>query len=815
MLGWLWRDLRFGLRSLRKDLRLSLLAILALALGIGATTVIFSVTDSILLEPYPYKNQDRTTVIFIHDVNRPADNGRYVFSVPEFMDLRDQNHVFEQITGNRTLDVLYTNQEGTQVFDGNQVTYNRFDVLGAKVYLGRAFTAQDDQPGAPPVFVMSDKLWAAQFNRDPSIVGTTLTLNGEPMTLLGIVDRRFLPNERDIIMAARISSDNALDRRNGNIPIYFEPIGILKRGVSPTAASADFDVIVRRRAQAFPQEYPKQFKVLARPLTDLTAGQFKGTLYLLMAAVTLLLLIACSNVANLLLARATAREREIAIRASMGAGRARLIRQLLVESFILATAGCLLGCLLAYFGLKGVANAIPRDMIPTQAQIALHPAVLWFALSITSLTTLLCGLAPAIHAVRGELYAHLTGTGKGVNTGYRHGKLRAALVIAEVALSILLLGGAGLMMRTLFALEHQDLGFAPANILVLRLPLPKGRYDTAEQHKIFFDQVLARVKALPGVAAATASTGLPPFDGIGGEVTVPGKTHSERWEALVQLCSDTYFQTLGLRLLRGRLISESEAESARNVAVVNETLATHFFGTDDPIGRTIKFNVLDRFPNTPHDAYFEIIGVTRDARNDGIQNAPMPEAFVPYSISGFFGSLILVKTTGNPLAMLPTVRQEIGAVDRNVPLTNTGSLEGYLERYSYSIPKFGLLVIASFAGIGLALVIIGVFSVMAYTVSLQTHEIGIRMALGAERGDIVKMVLLKGLRLTMAGILIGLLASFSLTRLMAHEIWGVSATDPVTLAVVVAVVVVVGLAACLLPARKAACVDPLVALRYE
>ena len=239
MLGWLWRDLRFGLRSLRKDLRLSLLAILALALGIGATTVIFSVTDSILLEPYPYKNQDRTTVIFIHDVNRPAENGRYLFTVPEFMDLRDQNHVFEQITGNRTLDVLYTNQEGTQVFDGNQVTYNRFDVLGAKVYLGRAFTAQDDQPGAPPVFVMSDKLWAAQFNRDPSIVGTTLTLNGEPMTLLGIVDRRFLPNERDIIMAARISSDNALDRRNGNIPIYFEPIGILKRGVSPTAASAD------------------------------------------------------------------------------------------------------------------------------------------------------------------------------------------------------------------------------------------------------------------------------------------------------------------------------------------------------------------------------------------------------------------------------------------------------------------------------------------------------------------------------------------------------------------------------------------------
>ena len=811
----LWRDLRFAGRMLLKSPGFAAVAIFTLALGIGATTVVFSVTDSILLSPYPYKDQDRTTVIFVHDVNRPTENGRVVYSVPEFMDLRDQNHVFENVTGMRVIDVLYTNKEGTQDFDSSVVTYNRFDVLGAKVLAGRAFTASDDQPGAPTVFVMSDKLWASEFNRDPSIVGSTMTLNGEPMTLLGIVDRRFLPNERDIVIAARISSDTALDRRNGNAPIYFQIIGVQKRGVSASAASADFDVILRRRAQVFPQEYPKQFTVRARPLTDLTAGPIKGTLYLLMAAVTLLLLIACSNVANLLLARATAREREIAIRASMGASRGRLIRQLLVESLLLAAAGCVVGCLLAYVGLKGVARTIPRDMIPTQAEIALHPVVLWFALGVTLLTTVLCGLAPAIHAVRGALSVHLTGAGKAVQAGSRHGRLRSALVIAEVALSILLLGGAGLMMRTLFALEHQDLGFTPSNILVVRLPLPKGRYDTAEQHRIFFGQVLARVKALPGVVSATASTGLPPYGGIGGEVTVPGKTHTERWNSLVQLCSENYFRTLGLQLLRGRLISESESESARNVAVVNQTLARHFFGADDPIGRTVKFNVFDRFPNTPHDAYFEIIGVTRDARNNGITNEPLPEAFVPYSISGFFGSLILVKTTGNPLAMLSSVRQEISTVDRNVPLTNTGSLEDYLERFSYSVPTFGLLVIAFFAGIGLVLVIIGVFGVMAYTVSLQTHEIGIRMALGAQHGDIMKMVLLKGLRLTLAGIAIGLLASLGLSRLMAHQIWGVSATDPLTLATVVAVVVVVGAAACFLPARRATHVDPLVALRYE
>ena len=454
----LWKDLRFGIRGLLKDLRFSLLAIFALALGISATAVIFSVTDSILIEPYPYTHQERITVIFVHDAAHPKEDGRVVFTVPEFMDIQEQSHVFEGITGLAGADVLYQGKDQTETFRGAEVTFNRFDVEGSRAILGRAFTATDDRPGAPPIFCMSDQLWASEFNRDPNIVGKTFVLNGEPKMLLGVIDVRYLPNEDDIVYPVHLSRDNTINP-NGNFPRYYQALGTLKEGVSLKEATADLDVIIRRRAKVYPKEYPQNFTVRVRPLTDLTAGSIKSTLYLLMGAVAMLLLIACSNVANLLLARATVREREISIRASLGATRGRIMRQLLVESFLLSAVSCLAGCALAYLGLKFVAAAIPRDMIPTQADISLHPAVLWFAVGITIITTLLCGLMPAVHAVRGGLYAGLNAAGKGVNAHYGHGKLRSALVIAEVALSILLLASAGFMMERFFALEHQDIGF--------------------------------------------------------------------------------------------------------------------------------------------------------------------------------------------------------------------------------------------------------------------------------------------------------------------------------------------------------------------
>jgi len=814
-LSWLWRDLRYGLRNLKKDRRFALLAILALALGIGATTVIFSAIDSIVLEPFIYPHAEELTNFYIHDSTMPADRGGSAVTVPEFMGFSEQNHVFKCIAGPSFQDVLYSDREGTQLFKGEWVTPNSFECLGVKPLLGRSITSADGNPGAPPVFVMSYRLWAKQFNKDPAVVGTSMTLNDRPMTLVGIMPPRFLWGNNDIWMPFPWShADVNIGGATGNQPLHLAALARLKPGVSLQAAAADLNVIGQRLSKIYPKDFPQHFNIVTTNYTDSVVGQFRAMLFILMAAVAMLLLIACSNVANLLLARATAREREIAIRASMGATRARLVRQLLVESFLLAAAGCVAGFLLAYFGLKGIVAAIPPETIPVTAVISMKPPALWFALGVTILTTLLCGLAPAIHAVHGDLYPRLSGTGRGTGGGFRHGKLRAGLVIFEVALSIVLLIGAGLMMRSLFAIERVDLGFDTSNILVGRFAFPKGRYVTAQQKKLFFQQILQRIAALPGVTAASEASYLPPYGGITGEVTVPGKTHSDRWTAQSELVSQDCFRTLGLRLLRGRLLSQDDVDSARLVAVVNQTLARKFFKDEDPIGKTIKFNVFDN-TDAPPNAFFEIIGVTADAKNQGLQDPPMPEAFVPYTITGSFFRGILVKTAVAPLSLLPSVRQEIWTVDSGVPLTFAGTLDGYLKEFSYDGPQFGLVTLGIFAGIGLVLVIIGVFSVMAYSVSLETHDIGIRMALGAQQDNILRMVLLKGLRLITAGIVLGLLASFGLTRFLASQIWGVSPTDPLTFAMVVAAIVVVGLAACLLPARRATQVDPLVALRYE
>jgi len=814
--SWLWRDLRFGLRNLKKDRRFALMAILALALGIGATTVIFSAIDSIVLEPFIYPRAQELTGFYIHDSTLPPNRGGSIFSVPEFMDFSEQNHVFKCVVGSGFQDILYTARDGTQLFNGVWVTPNALECLGVKSFLGRSITSADGNPGAPPVFVMSYRLWAKQFNKDPAIVGTSLMLNDRPMTLVGIMPPRFLWGNNDIWMPFPWShADVNIGGVTGNQPLRLVALARLKPSVSLQAAAADLEVIGQRLSKIYPKDFPQHFNIVTSNYTDSVVGQFRTMLLILMAAVAMLLLIACSNVANLLLARATAREREIAVRASMGASRGRLIRQLLVESFLLAAAGCIAGCALAYLGLKGIVAAIPPFTIPATAEVALKPLALWFALGVTILTTFLCGLAPAIHAVRGDLYPKLSGAGRGAGGGFRHGKLRAGLVIFEVALSLVLLIGAGLMMRSLFAIEHVELGFDTSNILVARLAFPKGRYDTAQEKKRFFQQILQRIAALPGVTAASETSYLPPYGGIQGEVTVPGKTHSDRWTAQSELVSQDCFRVLGLRLLRGQLLSDDDVDSARLVAVVNQALARKFFKDEDPIGKTIKFNVFDNIPDAPHDAYFQIIGVTSDAKNQGLQDPPMPEAFVPYTLTGNFFRGILVKTAVAPLSLLPSVQREIWTVDSGVPLTFTGTLDGYIKQFSYDGPQFGLVTLGIFAGIGLVLVIIGVFSVMAYSVSLQTHEIGIRMALGAQQRDILKMVLLKGLALIGGGVVVGVLASFGLTRLLASQIWGVSPTDPLTFAGVVAAIVLVGLAACFLPARRATQVDPLIALRYE
>ena len=823
MWGWtslerLGQDLRYGMRQVRRAPWFAVVAAFTLALGIGATTVIFSVTDNALLHPFPYKDADGISIFRIHDLGEAGDSGRLGLSIPEFLDYRQQNHVFAGMTGTGGSQVIYTREGQTQVLSGAYVTTNTFQFLGVPTVLGRWITPADGDPGATPVFLMNYRMWQEEFHGNKSIVGSTFTLNGSARVLVGVMPPRFQYFGADVWMPLSLTrggSAIAGSTDAATMNMYLVPEERLKPGVSLEAAAADLNVLAHHLAKVYPKDYPRHFNVKTVGLASDVVGDFKAMIYILLAAVGTLLLIACSNVANLLLARASSREKEMAIRASIGAGRGRLIRQLLVESSVLAIMGGLAGYLFACWGLKAVAAAMPENTLPSESVITLNSAVLVFTVVVTMVTTLLCGLAPALHAVRGELQLRLQDAARGANTGFRHGGLRSGLVVAEVALSIVLLGGAGLMMRSFFALEHVDLGFSPQHLFVERLVFPEGRYKTVQQNKIFFQQLLPHVATLPGVVAVAEADSLPPFDGPQSEVTVPGKTHSESWNAMVELCSEGWFRTVGVPLVRGRLLSETDIDSARQVAVVNETLAHDFFGTQDAIGQRIKFNALDEVPDAPHDAYFEIIGVVGDAKNQGLQRPVLPEAFAPYTISNIGQRAILVRTAGEPLAMAKSVGREVAAVDPDVALRRPRSVEGLLKDYAYAQPKFGFVVLGAFAGIGLMLVIVGVFSVMAYSVSLQTHEIGLRMALGAQQSGVLKMVLGRGLRLIALGIALGEVANLGLTRLLATQIWGVSARDPLTLGAIAAIIASAGVLACVIPARRASRVDPMVALRYE
>ncbi len=556
---------------------------------------------------------------------------------------------------------------------------------------------------------------------------------------------------------------------------FFRLQARLKPGVTLAEAEAEVNLVARRVARLYPSEYPERFTVKVMTWVDNIIGQFRTTLYTLAAAVGLLLLIACSNVANMLLGRATTRERELAVRASLGARRARLVGQLLVESLLLALLGAAFGCLCSYFGIKALVRAIPEGLIPREAVIRLNLPVLLFSLGVAVLTALLCGLVPALRAARRDLVEPLKDSGKGGGAGFRGRRLNGVLVVAEVAVSLVLLAGAALLMRSFVNLQTQDLGFEPDRVLHARLPLPRGSYASGSAKRQFFDQVLSRVQALPGVASATVTSSIPPFGGIRTEVKVPGRTHAQRWEALYELCSEGYFETLGLRPFRGRTLSAQDVADGRKVAVVNETLARRYYGDDDPVGRTIELKMLATFGGASvTDPVFEIVGVVADARNQGLQDPIMPEAFIPHSVTGAFERGILVRTAGPPLALLESVRREVWAVDRNVAITTTGSLSGLIAQFALGEPRLMLVVLGVFAVLGLVLVALGVFSVVAYAVSRQTHEIGIRMALGAARADVLRSVVGGGLRLVGSGVGLGLLASLAATRLLSHQLFGVA-----------------------------------------
>ncbi len=810
-------DFRLALRNLRKNRGFSLIAICALGLGIGASTVVFSVVYNVFFHALPYKDFDRSVVLRMNNLASTGGwKARQFFSLEEVRALREQNHVFENLIAYARMRPTYDDGKSIRFFSfGAVVTTNTFAYLDIPPLLGRAISEEDGRPGAAPVFVMNYRLWQREFAGDPKIIGTVFVLNGKPTTLVGIMPPQFNAFGANFWLPAAPNYG------------WLQLMGRLKPGVSPQTAGADLDAIAHRvrrpdRSGIFPEE---NFVIAPQTLLDSLIGNFRKTLYVLFAAVLLLLLIACSNVANLLLARATAREREIAVRATLGATRARLIRQLLVESFLLAAAATAAGCVVAYFGLKAVIALIPAGTLPEETVIRMSAPVLFLSLGLTILTTILCGLAPALHVVRGHLQPRLTGSGRGAGESLRHSKLRGGLVVSEVALSIVLLIGAGLLMRSFLILTRVDLGFDPKNVLYFELNLPPS-YNTniagtLEKKNALTRQLLDRLRSLPGVTSvAEMAADPPPLQYESTDTIIPGKPHTEPWETRLEMCSDGYFQTLGLPLLRGRLFSKDEVSAARDVMVVNEAFSRQYFPNEDPLGHRVKLDVFDKpyfAAAAPHDTYFEIIGIVRDFKTRGYDNPSwqsFPQAFVPYSVAGFNWRVFMARTSVDPGSLLKNMGQEVRALDPGVQISTSGTLEASLQEF-YRGPQFQLATLAAFAGIGLVLVVIGIFGVMAYTVSLQTHEIGIRMAIGAQQRNILRLVLLSGLRLVVVGIFVGLLASYALTRVLASEISGISATDPATFAAVVAIVVSAGLSACLVPARRAAQTDPLVALRHE
>lgn len=805
---WLWQDTKYGVRTLFSDRAFLITAVLALGLGIGSTTAIFSVIDNVLLEPFPYTDGQRLVSVMIHDSASNDQFGRPVFAQPEFLDYEAQNHAFDRVVGVRQDRVLWTTKGAPESWQAATVTGNGFEFLGVKPQLGRWATPADAKPGAPPVFVMSYKLWQKRFSGDPSILGKTFTLNDVPRTLIGIMPKRFAFWGADLWIPATLNRNET----DANSPFFFL-LGHLKPGLTIKTAQPDLAIVAQRLSKVYPKFYPKKFDVRLTALVDTVVGQFRQTLFTLLAAVGLLLLIACANVANLLLAKATVREKEFAIRSSLGAGRWRVTRQLFVESLLLALLGAAAGCLFAWGGLKALIAALPQFTFPDEADISLNVRVLAATILVAMLTAMLFGLAPALGSFSRNLSDPLKAGGRG-NSGFRRGRMRNVLIVGEVALSLILLTGAGLMMRSFFIARYAELGIAPEHLMVSQVPLTK-KYSTVEQQARFARDVVEHMDTLPGVVSATAALDFPPFGGIDTEFQIAGKTHSEKWRGQMGFVDANFLRTLGLRLLRGRALTEEDIQGKRKVTLINDTLARKYFAGENPIGKQIELVGLTTAPIPVTNPWFEIVGVISDLKNNGTRQSVVPQTYAPLTTTGFGVYMVYVRAAGNPAALAKSMEGEILRVDKSVVPQRTLPMEQALNDFEYAQPRFGLQLFSVFAGIGLALVTVGVYSVVSYTVSQQNREIGIRMALGATSGNVLRLVMVAGMRFILIGVAAGLVISFLLLRLIKSQLFGVTTYDPLTLAGVVVLLSIVGLGACYLPSLRATRVDPTVSLRYE
>jgi putative ABC transport system permease protein len=808
----LWQDLKYGVRMLAKSPGFTAVAVIALALGIGANTAIFSVVNAVLIRSLPFKDPDR--LVMVWERNRPRNRDQNVISPANYLDWQDQNTVFEQMSAVFDYRANLTGVDDPEELRTQVVTANFFDLLGVNAALGRTFVAEEGMEGHDNVVVLGQSLWKRRFGGDPAMVGKTIKLSGQDFAVIGIAPADFqflikggsLTGKQAELWMPMTFSPNSRVRRGR----HMTAVARIKPGITLAQAQADMDGIAANLEKQY-VEFNTGWGVNLVPLRTQLVGAIRPALFVLLGAVAFVLLIACANVANLLLARAATRQREIAIRTALGAGRWRVIRQLLTEATVLAALGGGFGLLLAMWGVDLLLALTPKDLLGLQ-RVGIDYRVLGFTFAVSVLTGVLFGLAPALEASRPNLNESLKEGGRGAVTGGRSHRLRDLFVVAEIALALVLLIGSGLMIRSFARLQSVDPGFDANSLLTARVLLPNLRYGQDPQCKAFFKQLTERVAALPGVRSVGTVSYLP-IAGLGAATRfdIEGRPPLPPGQQLVgdvRVVDGGYFGTMRIPLLRGRTFSERELTDESHVVVINETMARDYFPGEDPIGKRVTISMKDE--NVPS----EIIGVVRDARYVALDTAVRPMTYWPYPELVYSGMTLVVRTEGEPLALAEAVRREVLAIDNDQPIADVRTMEAWVSD-SVSKARFSTMLLGIFAGVALLLAAVGIFGVMSYAVSERTHEIGLRMALGAQTSDVLALVVRQGMVLALIGVGIGLGAAFVLTRVLASLLYGVSATDPLTFAVIAVLLASVALFACYLPARRAAKVDPMVALRYE
>ncbi|MHB8755749.1 MAG: ABC transporter permease [Candidatus Acidiferrales bacterium] len=821
-MGTFWQDLQYGARMLRKSPAFTIVAVLTLALGIGANTAIFSVVNTILLQPLPFPHSRQLVMVWETDANRKITRG--TAPPADFLDWRTQNQVFQHISAFQTWFYNLTGSGRPEQLWGAKVSADFFDLFQVRPALGRTFRPDEEQPGHDQVVILSHGIWARQFAGDAKLIGRSVTIDDKPYTVVGVLPAGFnllgIGRRYDLWMPLAFPPSE-IRRDNPSLIVFAR----LKQGISIARANSDMAAISHRLSMEYPATNQGTGARVASMHHELGGG-LRDPLLLLFGAVGLVLLIACANVANLLLSRAASREKEVAIRSALGAGRPRLIRQLLTESILLSLVGGAIGLLLAYSGLRilpallppaGGANEIPRANL-----IGIDTTVLLFSLGIAVLTGIIFGMAPALQVSKADLNESLKESGRSSTGGMQSRLTRNFLAVAEVGLSLVLLIGAGTLIRSIHNLLTADPGFNPRNVLSMQIWLPESRYPGTARTRQFFQQVIERMRSLPGVVSASAVNFLPltgwtdftNFD-IAGRPSPPPR---KEFVAHYRIIDSQYFQTMQIPLLRGRYFADSDNGQSQGVAIINETLAKQYWPNQDPVGQQLRVHLLKAksVPWRPaaSDAWLTIVGIVGDLREHEFGNRKMGELYLPYLQDPSRLMRMVLRTSAPPDTLARAARQAVQSVDKNQPITAVKSMEEFLSE-SVSTQSLNTDLLTFFAALALVLAAIGIYGVMSYGVEQRTHEIGIRLALGAQPSDVVRMIVRQGVQLALIGIGIGLVATYAVIRVLSGSMFGIKSLDPLSTAFAALLLFIVAFLACYIPARRATRVDPVQALRYE